>query len=124
MLTKHQLILMSAYNRTAREVLSIDDSPWYIPEETKIHLLRKYGYRCCVCGRTSELEIDHVIPISKGGKCHIDNLQVLCSTCNRIKSDHYLHRSSYDAGYVIVVPTITEETIAKRVLDAVEDILK
>lgn len=44
------------------------------------------GYRCCKCGRkTDDLEIDHIMPISKGGKTHPDNLQTLCKRCNMEK---------------------------------------
>ncbi len=32
-------------------------------------------------------EVDHVIPQSRGGSDHLDNLQLLCSHCNRIKGD-------------------------------------
>ncbi len=32
-------------------------------------------------------EVDHVIPRSRGGTDHLDNLQLLCSHCNRLKGD-------------------------------------
>ena len=32
-------------------------------------------------------EVDHVIPRSRGGTDHPDNLQLLCSHCNRVKGD-------------------------------------
>lgn len=44
------------------------------------------GHRCRKCGRrTDDLEIDHIIPISKGGKTTYDNLQTLCKYCNKMK---------------------------------------
>ncbi len=33
------------------------------------------------------LEVDHVLPRSRGGTDHLDNLQLLCSHCNRTKGD-------------------------------------
>ena len=32
-------------------------------------------------------EVDHVIPRSRGGTDHEENLQLLCSHCNRVKGD-------------------------------------
>ena len=32
-------------------------------------------------------EVDHIVPQSRGGTDHLDNLQMLCSHCNRIKGD-------------------------------------
>jgi 5-methylcytosine-specific restriction endonuclease McrA len=33
----------------------------------------------------SQLECDHIIPVAKGGKTEMDNLQTLCKVCNRKK---------------------------------------
>jgi hypothetical protein len=49
------------------------------------------NYTCQNCGKRMldgvGLQIDHIIPIAKGGKTELSNLQVLCSVCNRRKSD-------------------------------------
>lgn len=37
---------------------------------------------CNYCGSTEKLEIDHIVSISKGGKNNIDNIQILCESCN------------------------------------------
>ena len=40
-------------------------------------------YKCRKCGRrTNDLEVDHIIPIAKGGKLTSDNLQILYHRCN------------------------------------------
>lgn len=51
------------------------------------------NFTCCNCGNSTYnepnllLEIDHIIPIAKGGRTTEDNLQTLCWKCNRAKSD-------------------------------------
>ncbi len=45
------------------------------------------GHRCRRCGSTHDLEVDHIFPISKGGKTTFDNLQTLCHRCNAQKSN-------------------------------------
>ncbi len=34
-----------------------------------------------------KLEVDHIMPVSRGGSDDISNLQLLCFECNRGKSD-------------------------------------
>lgn len=49
------------------------------------------GRSCLKCGKTDppgqagEVCIDHKVPRHRGGADTIENLQVLCSTCNSIK---------------------------------------
>ena len=42
---------------------------------------------CADCGTTSNLTIDHIIPLGKGGTNTQDNLQMLCYSCNTLKAD-------------------------------------
>lgn len=52
---------------------------------------KRDNYTCCRCGACLKdephllLEIDHIIPISKGGTTVESNLQTLCWKCNRNK---------------------------------------
>lgn len=54
------------------------------------------NYTCQHCGLSVKdepnllLEIDHIIPISKGGKTEESNLQTLCWKCNRHKGNKIL----------------------------------
>lgn len=60
-----------------------------IPGKLRHQVFVRDNYRCVECGATNketQLEIDHIIPVSKGGTNDINNLQTLCRECNRAKS--------------------------------------
>lgn len=66
----------------------LDENP--IPDLTRYKVFQEAKGRCALCGATKNerpLDIDHIIPRSKGGKTEYVNLQVLCSKCNRSKRD-------------------------------------
>ncbi|MBR3876040.1 MAG: HNH endonuclease [Clostridia bacterium] len=54
---------------------------------------KRDNFTCCNCKNSIYtepnllLEIDHIIPVSKGGYTVEDNLQTLCWKCNRVKSN-------------------------------------
>lgn len=55
-----------------------------VSNELRQEIFERDGYTCVICGSTEKesLEIDHIMPISKGGKTEPDNLQTLCHDCN------------------------------------------
>jgi hypothetical protein len=55
------------------------------------NVLKRDNWKCQSCGRSGKdgitLEVDHILPRSKGGTDDIDNLQTLCKKCNIGKSN-------------------------------------
>lgn len=64
-----------------------------VPLKDRWAVLKRDKYRCNKCGASPsndhkvELEIDHIIPVAKGGGNAIENLQTLCRNCNQGKKD-------------------------------------
>jgi len=55
-------------------------------------VLARDQWTCCSCGRSTRqdgvlLEVDHIIPRSRGGTDAVGNLQTLCKKCNIGKSN-------------------------------------
>lgn len=61
-----------------------------VSNELRQEIFERDGYTCVNCGSTEKesLEIDHIKPISKGGKTEPDNLQTLCHDCNIRKGNN------------------------------------
>jgi 5-methylcytosine-specific restriction endonuclease McrA len=64
-----------------------------VPARIRYEILKKQNHQCQSCGATIKdgvkLEVDHIIPVSRGGTNDPNNLQVLCKTCNIGKSNKY-----------------------------------
>lgn len=62
-----------------------------LPARVRFEVLRRDRYRCTYCGRQPRdgaiLQVDHVVPRSKGGTDNFSNLRTACSLCNGGKSD-------------------------------------
>lgn len=54
-------------------------------------VFQRDGWKCVACGKCPDdevwLEVDHIIPRSKGGKNELGNYQTLCNVCNIGKSN-------------------------------------
>ena len=62
-----------------------------LTEEIKEQVRTRDKYTCLCCckkretGKRLKLEVDHILPISMGGKNVLSNLQTLCKNCNAVK---------------------------------------
>jgi 5-methylcytosine-specific restriction endonuclease McrA len=64
------------------KVRNIEGSVTYTDWKT---ILERQGFRCAICYKKVKLEMDHVIPLSKGGLHIPKNIQGLCRPCNLTK---------------------------------------
>ena len=57
-------------------------------------VLRRDHHTCRQCGARQEdgvhLEVDHIVPVARGGTNDPYNLQTLCRACNQTKRDHLI----------------------------------
>ena len=62
-------------------------------DSLRYDILKRDGFKCTICGATAQegakLHVDHIVPVSKGGKTVNRNLRTLCSSCNLGKSNKY-----------------------------------
>lgn len=70
------------------EVISLkfyDRIPLREPKFTRRNIYEHYKYHCCYCGKrfpSNELNLDHIIPKSRGGKTDWKNVVTSCIECN------------------------------------------
>jgi 5-methylcytosine-specific restriction endonuclease McrA len=56
--------------------------------EVREYLLEKWGRKCAYCGKdNAPLEVDHIVPRSRGGTNRVSNLTLACRECNQKKGN-------------------------------------
>ncbi len=57
---------------------------------TRRNIYDHYSYRCCYCGKkfaSSDLNLEHILPVSRGGQANWSNIVTACIPCNTRKGD-------------------------------------
>lgn len=75
--------------------------PFKRPVPTRKNIFVRDGYRCMYCGARAPrvvLELEHIIPKSRGGQNSWDNLVAGCHACNQKKRD----RTPEEAGMTLI----------------------
>lgn len=82
--SKHQVInnRESKSSIPAGPSLITSRAPSKIPPDTRLQVMKRDKEKCVRCDSGADLTIDHIIPQSCGGSHDIDNLRILCRSCN------------------------------------------
>lgn len=91
---------------------------------SKRNIMVRDGFRCMYCGTSSKLTIDHVIPVSKGGKNNFDNCVTACQPCNNKKGNRTPREAHMFLRKQPYAPTISEFIRLKMKQLGVEEFLR
>jgi 5-methylcytosine-specific restriction endonuclease McrA len=75
---------------------------------TRRNIYKHYNLQCCYCGKkfdTKELNLDHVMPKSRGGKTNWENIVLSCIPCNTNKDDRTPKEAHLHMHYKPTKPT-------------------
>lgn len=86
-LTAHEVLYRIKSRLGINSDKRISTSRERIPEKVRNEVWRRDEGKCVRCGSREKLEFDHIIPISKGGSNTARNIELLCESCNRKKSN-------------------------------------
>ena len=56
-----------------------------IPSTVKLEVWQRDKGQCVLCGEKDNLHFDHDFPFSKGGSNTVENIRLLCESCNKQK---------------------------------------
>lgn len=65
-----------------------------VTDRVRMQIFRRDDFRCRMCGASgregAELHVDHIVPVSRGGRSGLENLQALCKACNLGKGNTFV----------------------------------
>jgi 5-methylcytosine-specific restriction endonuclease McrA len=88
-----------------------------VPTLTKNMLLARDRYICAYCAqrfRFDELDLEHILPSSKGGADSWTNLVAACKACNRRKANRTPEAARMKLHYVPYIPNRYEAFILRN----------
>jgi len=91
---------------------------------SKKNIMIRDDFTCQYCGKGKELTIDHVIPVSRGGKSTFENCVTACKYCNNTKSNKLPSEIHMYLKKKPTSPTISEFTRIRSIKTGVYDLLK
>lgn len=85
------VFVYNEWNRGNKFEETINQERKIMNDYIRYNVLKRDNFSCQICGITAKdgakLQVDHIIPVSKGGKTVMSNLQTLCERCNIGKSN-------------------------------------
>ena len=90
----------------------------------KNNIFTRDGYKCCYCGDSKSLTLDHIIPRSRGGKSTFENVVTCCKQCNQKKGDKTPQEVNMYLKKLPYQPTIGEYIQIKMKSSSIYDIIK
>ena len=87
-----RVVRSPSFNMQLPSVIALKDYivPQSKPSFTRFNVFLRDKFSCQYCGSSEELTFDHLLPRSKGGETHWDNVVTACSECNVRKGGNCL----------------------------------
>ncbi|WP_186215928.1 HNH endonuclease [Burkholderia gladioli] len=96
---KKDIVAQKGRSRRARKLKCVGS---HTPEDIlKLLMLQKGLCIYCKSDISKKYEIDHIMPLAKGGGDDKYNLQLLCKPCNSRKSDKLPEKYSQELGMLL-----------------------
>lgn len=90
-------------------------------------VLRRSNGRCAICGKPLSLDfskdnyatIDHIMPLSRGGKNELRNFQATCRKCNEIKTNILPEVFKYDCSSALFNSILNDDIFQRKILKGI-----